>query len=132
LVIEKKERTIDDQRKKIRALKRYGREVKYLAEDWAPKGKPLPDILALPPPISLDDEDQDDDYMRRQHSEIDRLKNRNRILEDDIRKLSDVRPNASVSVDARGASMYDRSAGNTVKAGGMNSVAISTKSLDNR
>jgi len=70
--------------------------------------------------------------MRRQHSEIDRLKNRNRILEDDIRKLTDVRPNASVSIDARGASMYDRSAGNTIKGGGVNSVAISTKSLDNK
>jgi restriction system protein len=41
--------------------------------------------LALPPPVSLDDDDQDDDYMRRQQSEIDRLKNRNRTLEDDIR-----------------------------------------------
>lgn len=70
--------------------------------------------------------------MRRQQSEIDRLKNRNRVLEDDIRKLTDVRPNASVSIDARGASMYDRSAGNTIKQGGLNSVAISTKSLDNR
>jgi hypothetical protein len=37
-VIEKKEKSIDELRKKIRALKRYGREVKYLAEDWAPRG----------------------------------------------------------------------------------------------
>ncbi len=128
-VIERRERAIEDQRKKVKALKRYGREVKYLAEDWAPRGKPLPDILALPPPVSLED-DQDDDYMRRQHSEIDRLKNRNRILEDDIRKLSDVRPNASVSVEAKAAPMYDRSAQNTIRGGGVNSVAISTNSLD--
>ncbi len=63
-VIERRERAIEDQRKKVKALKRYGREVKYLAEDWAPRGKPVPDILALPPPVSLED-DQDDDYMRR-------------------------------------------------------------------
>ncbi len=66
LSIEKKERTVEEQRKKVKALKRYGREVKYLAEDWAPRGQPLPDILALPPPVSLDDDDQEDDYMRRQ------------------------------------------------------------------
>jgi coiled-coil domain-containing protein 78 len=63
--LERREKYIDDQRKKIRALKRYGREVKYLAEDWAPKGEKLPDILVLPPPVSLEDDDQDD-YMRRQ------------------------------------------------------------------
>ncbi len=72
--------------------------------------------------------------MRRQQSEIDRLKNRNRTLEDDMRKLATdaARPNASVSVDARAASMYDRSAGNTVKNAGVNSVAVSTRSLDQR
>ena len=37
-VIEKKDKIIDEMRKKIRALKRYGREVKYLAEDWSPRG----------------------------------------------------------------------------------------------
>jgi len=62
--------------------------LKYLAEDWAPPGERLPDLLTLPPPIQLDD-DQDDDYLRRQVSEIDRLKNRNRALEDDMRKLTD-------------------------------------------
>lgn len=59
--------------------------------------------------MSLDDDDQDD-FARRQQSEVDRLKNRNRTLEDDIRKLTDVRPNASVSIDARGNSVVDRSA----------------------
>lgn len=29
---------IEDQRKKVRALKRYARELKYQAEDWAPSG----------------------------------------------------------------------------------------------
>ena len=69
----------------------------------------MPDILVLPPPVSLDDDDQDD-FVRRQQSEVERLKNRNRTLEDDIRKLTDARPNASVSIDARGNSVVDRSA----------------------
>ena len=37
-VLEKRERAIDEQRKKVRALKRYAREIKYLAEEWAPPG----------------------------------------------------------------------------------------------
>ena len=61
---ERKEKIIEDQRKKVRALKRYARELKYQAEDWAPLGQPLPEILTLPPPMSLDD-DQDDDFLRR-------------------------------------------------------------------
>lgn len=91
---------IEESRKKIRALKRYARQLKYQAEDWAPPGEPLPDILTMPPPLDLED-DQDDDYLRRQQSEIDKLKNRNRNLEDDIRRLTDIKPNASVSIDAR-------------------------------
>jgi len=46
--------------------------------------------LTLPPPISLEDEDEDD-YLKRQQSEIDRLKGRNRNLEEDLRKLTDNR-----------------------------------------
>ena len=57
LALERREKVIDEQRKKVRALKMYAREVKYLAEDWAPKGERLPDILVLPPPVSLDDDD---------------------------------------------------------------------------
>ena len=57
IALERREKVIDEQRKKVRALKRYAREVKYLAEDWAPKGERLPDILVLPPPVSLDDDD---------------------------------------------------------------------------
>lgn len=86
--LERKEKLLDDQRKKLRALKRYARQLKYLAEDWAPLGQPLPEILTMPPPVSLDD-DEDDDYLRRQQSEIDRLKNRNRNLEDDMRRVGD-------------------------------------------
>jgi hypothetical protein len=32
--------------------------MKYLAEDWAPVGVPLPDILVKEPPVKLED-----DYM---------------------------------------------------------------------
>jgi hypothetical protein len=88
--LERKDKTIEDLRRKLRALKRYARQLKYLAEDWAPLGQPLPEILTMPPPVSLDD-DEDDDYLRRQQSEIDKLKNRNRNLEDDLRKFSDTR-----------------------------------------
>lgn len=62
--------------------------MKYLAEDWAPLGQPLPEILTMPPPVSLDDE-EDDTYLRRQQSEIDRLKGRNKNLEEDLRRLGD-------------------------------------------
>lgn len=42
----------------------------------------------MPPPVSLDDDD-DDDYLRRQQSELDKVKNRNRNLEEDLRRLGD-------------------------------------------
>lgn len=56
----------------------------------------------MPPPVSLDD-DEDDDYLRRQQSEIDRLKNRNRNLEDDVRKFTDGRQvsNGDVGIQAQ-------------------------------
>jgi len=38
------------------ALKAYTRNLKYLAEDWAPVGIPLPEILVKEPPSKLDDE----------------------------------------------------------------------------
>jgi len=34
--------------------------LKYLAEDWAPMGQPLPEVLTMPPPIALDDEDENE------------------------------------------------------------------------
>jgi len=45
----------------------------------------------MPPPVNLEDE-EDDDYLKRQQSEIDKLKNRNRNLEDDLRRLGDQAP----------------------------------------
>lgn len=40
----------------LRALKTYCRNIKYLAEDWAPVGVPLPEVLVKDPPTKLDDE----------------------------------------------------------------------------
>jgi hypothetical protein len=36
--LDRKDKLVDDQRRKLRALKRYARQLKYLAEDWAPLG----------------------------------------------------------------------------------------------
>ncbi|CDW90229.1 kinesin-like protein [Stylonychia lemnae] len=104
--LDRKEKTIEDLRKKLRALKRYARQLKYLAEDWAPLGQPLPEILTMPPPISLEDDD-DDDYLRRQQTELDRVKNRNRNLEEDLRRLTDGRPMDSIGLQAQ-ATNYSR------------------------
>lgn len=54
----------------------------------------------MPPPISLEDDD-DDDYLRRQQTELDRLKNRNRNLEEDMRRLGDGRPMDSIGIQAQ-------------------------------
>lgn len=40
----------------LKALKAYARSLKYLAEDWAPVGVPLPEVLSKPPPTKLDEE----------------------------------------------------------------------------
>lgn len=58
--LEKEERKVDDLRKRMRALKNYARALKYIAEDWAPIGQPLPEVLTMPPPVKLDDEDEND------------------------------------------------------------------------
>ncbi len=39
-----------------KALKNYARSLKYLAEDWAPMGANLPEILTRPPPVKLDED----------------------------------------------------------------------------
>ena len=109
----KREKMLDEQRRKVRALKRYARDLKYHGEEWAPPGHPLPDVFILPPPVALDD-DSNDDYLRRQMSEVDRLKDRNRNLEDDLRKLTDAKPNASIGIEARQV-MHDLSVQNSLR-----------------
>lgn len=60
------------------------------------------------------------------------MKNRNRNLEDDIRKLTDAKPNMSVSVDARGhvASAHDRSIQHSIRGPETKSVAASAHFKD--
>jgi len=86
--LDKESKRIDEKYKQLRALKNYARSLKYLAEDWAPIGQPLPEVLTLPPPVILDDED-DNEFVKQQQSEIDRLKLKNRNLEDEVRKAGD-------------------------------------------
>lgn len=66
------------------ALKNYARQLKYLAEDWAPVGVPLPDILRKEAPTQLDDENSAP-LVADQNVEIDRLRKRNRRLEEELK-----------------------------------------------
>ena len=52
----------------LKALKGWALQVKYLAEDWAPVGVPLPDVLARPPPTRIS-EDMMTEQGRRDHEE---------------------------------------------------------------
>jgi hypothetical protein len=70
-------------------LKRYARQLKFLGEDLHPIGQPMPDILTQQPPVSLDDEKDDDQQARSQQGEISRLRQRNVELEDNLRTLAD-------------------------------------------
>eukprot|EP00828_Plagiopyla_frontata_P003703 TRINITY_DN11192_c0_g1_i2.p1 TRINITY_DN11192_c0_g1~~TRINITY_DN11192_c0_g1_i2.p1 ORF type:complete len:540 (+),score=78.71 TRINITY_DN11192_c0_g1_i2:95-1621(+) len=73
-------------RQEVRAVKNYARNIKYLAEDWAPVGVPLPDILTRPAPVKLEDETMGP-VQRDQESEIENLKRRNRKLEEEIQSM---------------------------------------------
>ena len=86
--LERETKRIEEKYRQLRALKNYARSLKYLAEDWAPIGQPLPEVLTLPPPVTLDDED-DNEFVKQQQSEIDRLKRKNRTLEEEVRKAGD-------------------------------------------
>ena len=61
----------------------------------------------MPPPVALEDE-EDDEYLRRQQTEIERLKNRNRNLEEDIRKIGDRPPAYQAGIQT---SQYGRQEG---------------------
>lgn len=76
------------------AVKSYARELKYLCEDWAPLGKPLPEILSRPMP-SGEGEPIGREGAGRSVAEDnlieenDRLKKRNLKLEEDLRRMND-------------------------------------------
>lgn len=61
--------------------------MKYLSEDWAPVGVPLPEILIKEPPVNLDD--QFNAPWGPDQQEVDRLRNKNRKLEEDLKVLQD-------------------------------------------
>ena len=75
-----KDKRIEDLIAKQRALKRYARQLKYLAHDLLPVGSQEPEILLQEPPVSLDGED-DDTHMRGQNNEIKRLRDANQQLQ---------------------------------------------------
>lgn len=70
--------------KTIRGLRAYARSLKNLAEDWAPVGHPLPQILTMPPPMLMEDEDLNLD-IKAQLVELERLRARNAHLEQEIK-----------------------------------------------
>lgn len=72
--------------KVIRGLRAYGRSLKNLAEDWAPVGKNLPDVLLMPPSILLD-ETEEKSYQKAQNSEYERLRVKNAALEQEVKAL---------------------------------------------
>ena len=66
-------------RTELEALKYWSRQVKYIAEDWAPIGKPLPDVLSTGPPTKLSDDNMND-KQKILVTEIDGLRVKNRKL----------------------------------------------------
>ena len=76
--LKRKEDKVDELYGKLRALKRYARQLKYLGEDLSPIGQPLADILTQQPPVSLEEEGAQE-AMRdsRAESELGRLRKRN-------------------------------------------------------
>ncbi|EAS00321.3 kinesin motor catalytic domain protein (macronuclear) [Tetrahymena thermophila SB210] len=87
--LEKEKRLNKNLKMEIRSLKNYARQMKYLAEDWAPVGVPLPEILKKDAPTQLDDEMLGGALVADQNVEIDRLRKRNRKLEEELRIIQD-------------------------------------------
>lgn len=94
----------------VMALRSYARELKYLAEDWAPLGKPLPEVLSRPMPTGDDGMNlggQRGIVEDNAIEENDRLKKRNNKLEEDLRRLNDQFLNqAGAQVPMRGSQAY--------------------------
>ena len=70
----------------VRGLRAYARSLKNLAEDWAPLGQPLPEVLTLPPPLLVDDEDQTL-ASKVQRDELERLRIKNSRLEQELKTV---------------------------------------------
>lgn len=82
-------------KQELLALKRYSSELKYLAEDWAPLGQPLPEILLQPIPTKLENENNEKRLDKL--NEEQKLRERNQRLEQELlqiqRKLAEVNRN---------------------------------------
>src|SRR3990167_525463 len=95
-----KERTlIRTLKTELLAVKNFAREVKYVAEDYFPPGKPVPEILQRPIPSGEDGMGGHQNHgpghsMRNMaednmSEENERLKKRNAKLEEDVRRLGE-------------------------------------------
>ena len=63
--MKKKDDRNEEMYRQVRALKRYARQLKFLAEDLNPVGQPIPEILSYPPPLDLNDDEQEDVNFQR-------------------------------------------------------------------
>lgn len=81
-----KEKRNNELVQKQRALIRWAIQIKNVAEDRIGLNEPTPEILLRPPPVSLDQED-DDSQFRSQQAEINRLREKNHSLEANIQEL---------------------------------------------
>ena len=72
----------------IQALRKYSKELRYLAEDWAPLGKPLPEILLKGPPVVLDVYNEKKRENENMDSELKRAKKRIFRLEEEISQMT--------------------------------------------
>lgn len=73
------------QQRVIRGLRVYARNLKHLAEDWAPLGQDLPEVLVSPPPILLEEETSIGN--KAISYEMERLRVRNSDLEQEVKKM---------------------------------------------
>ncbi|CAD8069428.1 unnamed protein product [Paramecium primaurelia] len=74
----------------MRSIKSYSRQIRYLAEDWAPLGQPLPDILHKGYMI-LDENELHTQAQKDQEQEIQRLRNKNHILEAELMNIKEAK-----------------------------------------
>mmetsp|Transcript_15321 Transcript_15321/g.15308 ORF Transcript_15321/g.15308 Transcript_15321/m.15308 type:complete len:142 (+) Transcript_15321:580-1005(+) len=76
-----KELAESDHKNKItKGLKAPSRSLKSLAEDWAPLGQPIPQVLVAPPSRLLEDEDRPI-AQRALNQELEKLRIRNASLD---------------------------------------------------
>ncbi|EGR27555.1 kinesin-like protein, putative [Ichthyophthirius multifiliis] len=100
--LEKEKKVSKNLRIEIKALKKFSLQLKYLAEDWAPVGVEYPEILKRNPPTQLDDENTPAlvviffyfllfyfCFKSDQNVEIERLRKRNRRLEEELKIVQD-------------------------------------------